>query len=79
MTACKNREPCYNSAGAIILLLSNHEMDSKDEEDLCEYERKRLQNIKRNHEHLRSLGKLYSYLRGYVIEFINGAGPRARV
>jgi len=29
----------------------------EDEQELCEYERKRLQNIKRNHEFLRSLGK----------------------
>ena len=33
-------------------------MNSDDEEEeLCEYERKRLQNIKRNHEFLRSLGE----------------------
>ena len=34
------------------------EMDSdEDDEELCEYERKRLQNIKRNNEFLRSLGE----------------------
>ena len=33
-------------------------MNSEDEEELCEYERKRLQNIKRNQEFLRSLGNL---------------------
>ena len=55
--ACNKRGLGIYSAGARIFLLSNRAMDSEDEEELCEYERKRLQNIKRNNEFLRSLGK----------------------
>ncbi len=42
---------------------STDESSSSSEDDgLCAYERKRLENIKRNNEMLKQLGEVYSYI-----------------
>ncbi len=49
---------------------STRESSSSEDDGLCPYERKRLENIKRNNEMLKQLGKVYSAASYLVLRVI---------
>lgn len=42
-------------------------VSDESEDDICDYEKKRLQNIRKNHSMLRSLGQFITYFYMYII------------